>query len=182
MKKFAFLFFAMFLGLCFADTRPANLQKVMQFTRFFDDRYFGFKLNPIREISCDFGGMQIITIRNKPSCISDKKELSKFEKEHKSAVERILRPGKNYFIKILSEKGENYFSCDISTDKNNFRLVLVKAGFAVPSKNAHKLLQEAYEDAVKNKRGMFGPKFEKVTECILGEIPKFDEKDEKTKK
>ena len=177
MKKFAFL--CAFLSFSFADN--GNLQKVMQFTKFFDDKYFAFKLNPIKQIACEFSDLSVISIRNKPSCIADKKALEKFEKEHKSAVEQVLQPGRNYFIKINSAKSKDHFSCDISTDKNNFRLVLVKAGFAVPSKNAHKALQEAYEDAVKNKRGMFSSKFEKVTECILGEIPTFGEKKEEPK-
>ena len=89
-----------------------------------------------------------------------------------------MQPGRNYFIKINSAKSKDHFGCDISTDKKNFRLVLVKEGFAVPSKNAHKLLHEAYEEAVKNKKGMFSAKFESVTECILGEIPNFGDKKE----
>ena len=178
MKKFVFLFFAIFLGVTFGASNDKNLQKVMQFTKFFDDRYFAFKINPIREIACEFSDLSIISIRNKPSCISDKKELEKFEKEHKSAVERILQPGRNYFIKINSSKSKDHFGCDISTDKKNFRLVLVKEGFAVPSKNAHKLLHEAYEEAVKNKKGMFSAKFESDTECILGEIPNSKKKEE----
>ncbi|MBQ9292526.1 MAG: thermonuclease family protein [Campylobacter sp.] len=181
MKKFVFLFFAISLGVTFGASNDKNLQKVMQFTKFFDDRYFAFKINPIREITCEFSDLSVISIQNKPSCISDKKELEKFEKEHKSAVERILQPGRNYFIKINSSKSKDYFGCDISTDKKNFRLVLVKEGFAVPSKNAHKLLHEAYEDAVKNKKGMFSAKFESVTECILGEIPNFGDKKEEIK-
>ena len=59
--------------------------------------------------------------------------------------------------------------------------MLVKEGFAVPSKNAHKLLHEAYEEAIKNKTGMFSAKFESVTECILGEIPNFGDKKEEIK-
>ncbi|MBO7370406.1 MAG: hypothetical protein J6U11_05105 [Campylobacter sp.] len=182
MKKFMLLFFVFFLGFSFGDSKSGNLQKVMPFVRFYDDQHFAFKINPVRQIGCDFTDLKVISIRQKPSCISDKKELEKFEKEHKSAVERVLQPGRNYFIKIMSERGKELFGCDISTDKNNFRLVLVKAGFAVPSKNAHKLLQEAYKDAVKNKRGMFSPKFVGVTECILGKIPNFDEKKEDVKK
>lgn len=181
MKKFVFLFFAIFLGVTFGASNDKNLQKVMQFTKFFDDRYFAFKINPIREIACEFSDLSVISIRNKPSCISDKKELEKFEKEHKSAVERILQPGRNYFIKINSSKSKDHFGCDISTDKKNFRLVLVKEGFAVPSKNAHKLLHEAYEEAIKNKKGMFSAKFESVTECILGNSKKKEEIKEEPK-
>ena len=181
MKKFVFLFFAIFLGATFGASNDKNLQKVMQFTKFFDDRYFAFKINPIREIACEFSDLSVISIRNKPSCISNKKELEKFEKEHKSAVERILQPGRNYFIKINSAKSKDHFGCDISTDKKNFRLVLVKEGFAVPSKNAHKLLHEAYKDAIKNKKGMFSAKFESVTECILGNSKKKEEIKEEPK-
>ncbi|MBO7476045.1 MAG: thermonuclease family protein [Campylobacter sp.] len=181
MKKFMLLFFVFFLGFSFGDSKSGNLQKVMPFVRFYDDQHFAFKINPVRQIGCDFTDLKVISIRQKPSCISDKKELEKFEKEHKSAVERILQPGRNYFIKINSAKSKDHFGCDISTDKKNFRLVLVKEGFAVPSKNAHKLLHEAYEEAVKNKKGMFSAKFESVTECILGEIPNFGDKKEEIK-
>ena len=90
MKKFMLLFFVFFLGFSFGDSKSGNLQKVMPFVRFYDDQHFAFKINPVRQIGCDFTDLKVISIRQKPSCISDKKELEKFEKEHKSAVERVL--------------------------------------------------------------------------------------------
>lgn len=143
--------------------------KAMQFTRFFDETFFAFKINPLKEIPCKLHELEVISLRDKPDCLKKKKDIKKYEKEHKAAIERVLKPGQFYYVTLKSKTNEFYI-CDVSDTKQNFRLKLVQAGFAIPHSD-NETLNEAHKKAKEKKLGMYSAQFENITKCILEGIP-----------
>lgn len=163
MKKVILFLFALSLSL-FAKNENVH---IMQFIKVFDDRYLAFRFKRVQDMPCKLKDLEIINLQTKPSCINGKKNIANYEKEHAKAIERLLQPGKNYYVTVTN-KGSSYLTCDVSDKKKNIRLLLVEEGFAKPLGN-DKELKKAYEKAQKNKKGMFSPKFANLTSCLFGE-------------
>ena len=122
-----------------------------------------------QDLPCRLQDLRIIGAEA-DKCITDKKELKKFQKDHEKAVENIVKPGSNYYVKVGSRAGEIFY-CDVSDDRRNFRLSLVNAGYAIPLNDDSEVLLKAAEEAKDAKRGMYSAKFYDITNCILNGVP-----------
>lgn len=176
MKKFVLFLFVLSTVL-FAKNENVH---IMQFIKVFDDRYLAFRFKRVQDVPCRLKDLEIINLRTKPDCINGKKNIAKYEKEHAKAIERILQPGKNYYVTVTS-KSSSYLTCDVSDKKKNIRLLLVEECFAKPLGDDEKL-KKAYEKAKKNKKGMFSSKFANLTSCLFGEKTEEDPKVQETTK
>lgn len=139
---------------------------VMQFDHYYpDENFFVFKPNPTKKLICRPYGIKMITLMDNPKCLIGEDALDGFYTKYKRSIQKILKPRANFYVK-LKKKIKNYYLCDIATNKKNYRLELVKAGFAVPTEDNKKLF-EANLNAKNQKIGMYSEKFEKITQCIL---------------
>ena len=137
-----------------------------------DGRTFVFtfrKAQKDRFFPCDLKNLNIIAA-GASRCITDAKELRKFDKEYKKALESVIKPGKRYYVNLIN-RGNDAYICDVSDPKSNLRLDLVAAGFAVPITDDSELLLKAAEEAKEAKRGMYSAKFWDITNCILNGVP-----------
>lgn len=157
--------FSIFLILVSNLSYAKDPYKVMKFVKFYDDDTFAFKMNPIRNIPCKMYDLQVISLNDNPGCAKDIENIKKYKKMHKKDVEKVLKPGENYFV-TLKGKTNSFYYCDVSTDKKNMRLSLVKAGFALPLTD-NKKLKEANQFAKNNKLGMYSDKYKDITKCLL---------------
>lgn len=167
MKKICFIMLALVYFCAAKSQEPVT--KVVKFTRFIDDKLFAFRWNALNEFSCELKNLKIISLRDAPDCLKKSKEIKKFESAHKKEIEKIIKPGFNYYVTNYGQY-RNGFICDVSDDKDNFRLLLVKNGYAIPYGDSEVLIK-AHEEAKKAKRGMYSAKFWDVTNCILNGVP-----------
>lgn len=130
-----------------------------------DDNYFIFKLAEKKSLICRPYGLKMINLMENPKCIQNRTGIKEFNKSYKKAIQKIIKPGKRFYVKIKS-KVKNYYLCDISTNKKNIRLELVKYGFAAPTED-NKILFDANLKAKNEKIGMYSDDFEDITRCIL---------------
>lgn len=168
MKVAKFLILAVFLlGV---NLHAEKYSKIMQYSGMTDDEILVFMINAVKKAPCRLLDIDLITLNDRPNCISDKKEKKEFQKRYKKSIERFLKPGRNYIVTLLSQNS-NFYTCDLSDERQNFRLLLVKNGYAIPDKYAVEALKEAHEEAVEKKRGMYSDEFRDVTNCIIDAVP-----------
>lgn len=174
MKKIIIFLFAFILATTnlFAKNEKKNTI-IMPFMKLYDDRYLTFRFK-LKEVPCKLQDLQIIGLKMKPSCISDKKKIEKYEKEHQKAIANLLKFGTSYYVTIISET-PTLLTCDVSDTRKNIRLLLTKEGYAMPMSD-NKELKEAFEYAKKHKKGMFSSKFANLTKCIFEENKKEEPK------
>ena len=169
MKK---VFLGLAILLCtqaFANDKDSDRYVVGTFRGLTQDGIFLFTRAVHQNVPCKMQSLRIIGAEA-DRCITDKKELKKFQKDHEKAIESIVKPGSNYYVKVGSRTGDIFY-CDLSNDKKNFRLALVNAGYAIPLNDDSEVLLKAAEEAKEAKRGMYSAKFWDVTNCILNGVP-----------
>ena len=164
MKKLIFIFLSLLVTSACARNDDFIVAKFLGFVQ--DEDRLLFKRGKTR-LMCKFSEVTLISEKQVAKCIKDKKDLKTFKKDQKNMIEKFLVPTQRYFIKIRAE-GKNELICDISTEKSNLGLDLVRAGLAMPKNDDKEAFVKASVLAIEGEKGFFGKKYSKVSKCAFG--------------